>query len=277
MRFVVVCALVVAGCSDTSTSPTPPPGGAPFTAGLNTFDLTGSVRDSALRPVDGASVEISEGPLAGRMTWTDQSGRFAFTALTPRLDAVVLRISKHGYSPARVALRNHLDNVITLTSLELPNLQGDYRLTFMTANSCSQLPPALRARTYRATVRPADSRTGIIVALAGADVVPGYATFFGNVAHDAARLSIFSWDAFNWWLEDLPIIERLDGSTYVSFMGIASVPVGRPGTPIAGAFDGAVSYCSSARAPASPSFPPACAVAVHECRSTAHHISLTPW
>jgi hypothetical protein len=173
-----------------------------------------------------------------------------------------------------MTLRNHLEAHVFLTSSRLPHLVGDYRLTFTAANSCSQLPPSLRTRTFQAAIRAADSPAHITIALAGPDVLPGYATFSGSVAGDLARLSVFSWDAFTWWLEDLPIIERLRGGRYVAFSGFATLPVGRAGAPLAGTFDGTFSYCSTSHPPASPNFPPVCS-AVVECAG-AHEISLTP-
>jgi hypothetical protein len=111
-------------------------------------------------------------------------------------------------------------------------------------------------------------------ALTGAEFQRGYETFFATVASDAARFSVYSWDAFNWWGEDQPIIERLPSGGYVAWMGTATTPVVSSTASITAQFDGSVSYCATPREPDMTNYPPTCSAPV-ECKSDHHQLVLT--
>ena len=63
--------------------------------------LRGWVRDTGIRPLSGAQVELFTGPQAGLVATTDSTGEFSFTGSVD--DASRLRASKEGYTSADVA------------------------------------------------------------------------------------------------------------------------------------------------------------------------------
>ena len=67
------CAIAATSCEQSPAAPTSPTPGSP-----TTFNLTGLVRDTVLRPVMNAKVEIVSGPLASQFTATDANGQFVF-------------------------------------------------------------------------------------------------------------------------------------------------------------------------------------------------------
>ena len=109
--------------------------------------------------------------------------------------------------------------------------------------------------------------------MGGADFFTGYDTFWTAVGHDAARFHVFSWDAFNWWLEDQPIIERVGANGFLAFQGLADAPLVQSATAITARFDGSINFCSALTPPAMPAWPPTCAEPI-ECRSDRHELRL---
>ena len=89
------------------------------------------------------------------------------------------------------------------------------------------------------------------------------------------RLSIFSWDAFTAWLEDHPIIERVDASAYLAVSGVTTATVS-PQRSIDASFEGEFLYCPGKSEPTTSGFPPTCAVPPVQCRSSQHRIVMTP-
>ena len=124
---------------------------------------------------------------------------------------------------------------------------------------------------YMAAVSPArPDRLNFMSTLSGAEFQRGYDTFFAVVASDAARFLVHSWDAFNWWLEDQPIIERFPSGAYGAWMGTATTPAVSSVASITAQFDGSISYCASPREPDMADFPPTCSAPI-ECKSD-HHL-----
>jgi Carboxypeptidase regulatory-like domain len=236
--------------------------------------IRGRVQDVVSRPIPDARVTIADGPQAGLSTTTNDEGRFAFVPFTTPSEATALRIEKDGYRPATPRWRAPDETLIALQSLTPLDIEGQYTITFAAAAACSQLPSAVQTRTYTAAISPArENRLNFTSTLAGAEFQHGYDTFFAVVASDAARFYVYSWDAFNWWLEDQPIIERLPSGGYVAWMGTATTPVVSSTASIAAAFDGSVSYCAAPREPDVMNYPPTCSAPV-ECKSDRHQLVL---
>jgi hypothetical protein len=129
-------------------------------------------------------------------------------------------------------------------------------------------------RTFTAAISPTrPDRLNFTSTLTGAQFQRGYDTFFAGVASDAVRFYVYSWDAFNWWLEDQPIIERVPPGGYVAWMGTATTPVVSSITSITAVFDGSVSYCAVPREPDVTNYPPTCSAPI-ECKSDRHQLVL---
>ena len=269
--FVLVL-VATAGCDDsTPTSPTSAPVLSNF-ANTTLDGIRGQVRDTLGRPVNDARVEVGDGPLSGRTARTGPDGRFLFVATLQSTDIATLRVTKDGFSPATLDWRGRNDFFITLSALNLLDLEGLYTITFTAAPVCSQLPPPLRSRSYTGAMRPTGKVfTAFTAELSGADFFPAYDTFWSSVASDAARFQVFSFDAFNWWLEDQPIIERVGPTGFLAFMGTASAPLVQSPTAITAQFDGDITFCDALTSPARANFPPTCAAPV-ACRSDRHQL-----
>jgi hypothetical protein len=266
---------IVAVACDKSPTPSRLPT-SPSVAHPTTFNLTGSVHDTLLRAVSAAQVEIVTAPLEAHSTTTDRTGFFAFVDLTPVTDVVTLRVTKAGFVPATVVVGNNYKVVVALTELAVSARQGQYQLTLTAADECGALPPTVRARTYKAALEIIDSPSpNATIALSGADFYPGYETFWGQIGVDSAEFHVSSWYAFRQWLEDHPIIERLDSTTYVSFSGVANATLTAADTSITTALSGTVSYCADARDSTTPNFPPSCAAVPVDCKSGRHRLSLS--
>jgi len=264
------------GCDDSPSTPTGPTAAPVLTNFANTTidGVRGEVKDTLGRRVSDALVEIGDGPLAGRTAMTGADGRFLFPAQLRPTDAMTLRVTHQRFAPASAQWRGRNDIFITLTALQLLDLGGLVTVTMTAAPSCSQLPVPLRTRTYNAQMRPTTNVfTAFTGELGGADFFPAYDTFWTGVGHDAARFHVFSWDAFTWWLEDRPIIERIGPNGFLSFEGIADAPLVQSPTAITAQFDGTITFCSALTPPVLAQWIPTCGAPV-ACRSDRHEFRM---
>jgi hypothetical protein len=232
---------IVVGCggAKSATQPTPVPS-APVQ-----FSLFGWVRDTALRPLAGARVEVIDGPLAGESASTDGAGRFDLPGTFSY--AATVRAAKEGYVPstksyqARTPGRQAIDLVLELTTPSV-NIAGEYVVTLMADASCSgELPDAARTRTYTVVIGSLSNSPGQYQA-----VLSG-ATFFPVRGDDQFLISVAGTDAsffFGAPYDDgSSIVEQLAPSTYLAIWGGASLSVGGP--TIAGPLNGGFEYCPS--------------------------------
>ena len=267
MRRLVLIAIITCACGGTPTSPSGTPANTTRIA-----TIRGRVQDSVSRPIIDARVTIVDGPQAGLSTTTNDEGRFAFVPFTTPSEATALRIEKDGFTAATPRWRAPDELLVLLRPLILLDIEGQYTITFAAASACNQLPVAAQTRTYTAAISPTrPDRQHFTSTLTGAEFQPGYDTFFAVVASDAARFLVYSWDAFNWWLEDQPIIERLPSGGYLAWMGTATTPVVSSIASVTAAFDGSVTYCAAPREPDVTNYPPTCSAPV-ECKSDRHQL-----
>jgi hypothetical protein len=210
----LMAAIGAAGC-DNSRGPT-----SPSTAGSSsTYFVSGLVRDPVQRPIADARVEVIAGVLLGSVTTTDREGRFSFSTPVPDSQPVTLRITRDGHHAATVPGGPNGFRV-TLVPIDLADVRGRYTAMFSASVACTQIPETLRTRTYIAAISPTGSgRTLVTGELTGAVFQYGYSNFFGVLGSDAFRVFISSYDAFNWWLEDHPLIERLAEGGHLSIFG----------------------------------------------------------
>ena len=212
------------------------------------------------------------------MTTTATDGSFTLSDATLVDASVTLQIVKDGYTPAHVTIPNKNDTVrVFMTPVDLLTLDGAYTVTFTAADSCADLPPAARTRTYVARFQPSPgNKTFVVAPLSGADLFPFYNTISGSVSNDAAVFYVESWDADNSWGEDDPIIDRLDSNTYVSLDGRATSSILTSTAAIAATFNGTIAYCATSQDPAHQDWPLTCATgALVECKSSQHQMILT--
>jgi hypothetical protein len=274
---IVCSAVVIVACGGSPTAPsvtTQPSAGGGSPQSQASVEVSGRVIDTAGLPVADARVEQTEGASAGAVATTDAAGEFS---LPPASGGTVVGISvaKPGYVTATVrrVLPSRLGMVL---SAERPlDLSGAWAITFTADAQCTDLLPEYRTRRYTATLLPHKDRPAQFVAdVHGADMVPLYDQFVTAVASDRARFMIFSRYAFDSWLEDQPVIERLPSGGMISVSGTALVTGFGSGRPAASDLDGTVSYCAEPRPPVAADFPPTCGVAPVRCASQHHRFEL---
>jgi len=212
------------------------------------------------------------------MTTTDADGSFTLSDATFVDASVSLQIVKDGYAAAHVSIRNNSDAVrLIMTPVNLLTLDGAYTVTFSAADTCADLPPAARTRTYVARFQPSpNSQTIVVAPLSGADLFPFYNTISASVSNDAAVFYVDSWDADSEWGDDEPIIDRLASNTYVSLDGRGTSSILTSTASITATFNGTIAYCAASVDPLAQNFPLTCAAgALVACRSSHHQMMLT--
>ena len=168
MRYLAAVILLVAlGCENGTSpvQPTPSEPVAPTPPPPLVFSLSGSVQDTASRPLAGARVEIVAGDRAGTFETSDRTGRFRMPGTFT--GTVTIAASKDGYHQESMTLPHPQmmrrlpsppENLNLWTNLSLQpdapvaNIAGEYTLTITADRSCSALPDEVRTRTYRATI-----------------------------------------------------------------------------------------------------------------------------
>ena len=264
IMLLAISAMLAIACHDSPSAPT----------ALSAPALTGIVNDTFGEPISGARVEIVGGPLAGRATLTTSAGRFSIQIDGASPLGMTLRVSSEGFSSVTHTVAEPAVVVIVLESTASFALQGNYTLTIAAADACAGIPTAFRSRTYDASLRRRGaSGRAFTVALAGADFYPGYGTLFGNTTDSGATFWISSWEAFDNWLEEQPIFERLASSAYISLVGSATTTAATSDR-MSLLFEGSFGYCAASRPNGNPLWPPVCTVPPVECQSNAHRFTL---
>ncbi len=275
---LLLVAIIATGChsESPSASPTSP---SLINSQPRPITITGVVRDQLQRPIRDARLEVAEGPSSGLATVSDTQGQFSIVA-TAAGDRVALIVSRDGYETATVRLRAG-EWPVYLRDTAALNFEGRATIVVTADASCSQLPATLRSRSYTAVLTPSAS-TGAAMAnpvtfvgdLNGADLYQGYSKMSLMAAHDAVRFIVSSWDAFNWWLEDDPIIERLTPTSHFSVSGTATSAASNGQSTFTARLDGTLSYCAESKPGAQPLWPPTCAVPQVECTSAQHQLTM---
>lgn len=242
---VVAGVLFFLGCADgeSPVEPVPSPPGPTQPP----FSLQGDVRDTASRPLTGASVTVVNGARAGTTTLTNDAGRFSMPG-TFNETAITVVASKEGHSPETSSLPVYsrpVEGSIVGLSFRLEplapsaNLAGEYTLTLTANNACTQLPEEARTRTYTASIISRWRATTFVGTLSDARIVPDpvwFPYFQIEVANDFAN-------AF------LSFVEQLSDGTYLAIEGGTAAAVGPSG--IAAPFNAHFVRCRNqpARAP----------------------------
>jgi len=155
----------------------------------------------------------------------------------------------------------------------LPN--GDYTVTVTADPACTNLPAALRTRTYRGSLA-SDAGGAFRLVLGEGEMVPSQSVAFGNLRNTTVTIFVSSEELFLRWLEDWPIVERLPNVGALSFYGRAEGTLRPENATINAAFDGVIAYCSAATIDTTIDnvLLSACKVPLVECRSGQHLVLL---
>lgn len=281
---VVLLALGAVGCDRADSpqlplAPSPQPGPAPQpTPQPLPAGVSGQVSDSAFRPLHGARVEVLDGPQAGAATHTDANGQFAMTGT---FDA---------NTRFRAELQGYIGSTQTWTQcstcprpwlsfrLAVPTppvaVAGDYTVTFIADNVCSDIPAELRSRTYTATMAPARPFPGVPpdtsfeLTLNEGTFLDGYRSLYIGVAGDVITMSFGGDGPF--------VVEQVAPNTYIGFDGAIEAVVTPPLRSITASFKGYVNYCAL-NAPMGQYYDCSVArpVARSECHSSNHQLIVT--
>ena len=239
--LVVALTLCAGGCGDHGAVSTPTPTTSVVPVRTVTGTIAAFVYDTASRRLQGAVVEVVDGPATGLLATSDERGYLSMSG-TFVVGPVTLRVSKQGYQttvvkptvPSDPALSYPL--TLTLRSLATPiNLAGKYTLTFKADQGCSSdLPDEFRTRTYSATIAPRNALADTFgVTLAASSLIN---TELGlAVSGDYVYLLIDP--EFGGGLT-----ERLAADRYFQLYGSAS-GTGRPSGTWSIVFNGVFDYC----------------------------------
>jgi hypothetical protein len=230
------------------TAPLPAPPSSPPVAFIR-----GWVRDTAIRPLSNAQVELLTGPQAGVVATTDSAGEFSITATID--DGSRVRASKEGHVSAEVAIGPVCSGCPGQPGrsvglfLQVPNAPaatvGDYTLTFTADSACSTLPEPLRSRTYDVRIVPSplmfgstpESMTSFLVESRGGTFSGRIRFFWVNVA---GNFIFFRFGDIDF---DPSVIEAVAPYGHVAFGGRAGVTVADSFSSVVTPFAGSIEYC----------------------------------
>ena len=226
------------------------------------FTLSGTVFDAIGRPVGQARVAAINGPQAGTAVQTDDQGGYAFDR--PFTATFTLQVSKPGYvtqsklmSNAQSATFFRLDS--TVAPFSLP---PTFHVAFTADAACTDLPAAVRTRTYTAT---GGNTSFYVIDLRNATFGVGdgsynWHTIYANVFEDAAEL----------YFQDPPIWEQLTPEQWVVIYGIKASGSIRE-LPVTMPFAGSFTFCAETE----PDTYPECEVPEIVCTSQHHTLTLS--
>lgn len=279
MIYLLLFALVLAGCGSSPMAPSPLPPSPRAAPQPTPRTLSGYVFDTAFRAVPGAIVEVLDGPQAGTSLTSDAAG--SFVASGSFSAGFRLRASKEGYvtatTPVQVSVSDGRPWVTFALEMLIPpvNLEGDYTLT-ITADpaACAGLPNDARSRSYRATITPASTpgrpaNTTFGVTVSGASLLDNYTAF---TLYAAANY--FSTEIGDLHAGEPGLVEVAGENTYVALSGWTTASVLTPVSTISTSIEGSIEYCALA-SPMGSRYSCAPPVAHARCDSKDHRLTLT--
>lgn len=257
-----ICAAALMGACSGSV-PSAPTAPAPATPQPEiSFTLSGTVFDTIGRPVGQANIAAINGPQAGTAAQTDDQGRYAFDR--PFTANFTLQVSKPGYiTQSKLVTSGQLPAYFRLDSITAPSsLPPTFHLTFAADAACTELPAAVRTRTYTAS---GGNSSGYVMDLRGATFGVGdgsyiWHTIYANVFEDMATL----------YFQDPPIWEQLTPEQWVVIYGLKASGSIRD-LPVTMPFAGSFTFCAETEADVYPE----CEVPEIVCRSEHHTLTLS--
>jgi hypothetical protein len=227
-------ALIAGACGHSPASPAAPTVPTPVPRVVTV--VTGSVSDTASRPLADASVDIINGLQAVASITTDTAGRYSFSGTF--VGTITLRATKEGYIAATQTLDfrsicNDCSAAIYFRLQSPENVQietGNYTLTWIADSACTDLPEDVRTRTYAATIT------------AGTGTIPGY---FVNASGLVSGFGISIAGNYLQIEIDEGLREEIPPGTSIAFYGFAGVTVETSPVSTLSFFpvNGAVDYC----------------------------------
>lgn len=247
------------------TSPTPP-------AASTEVSVSGRVVDYVYCALSDVRVEVIDGSGAGAVAITNASGDYAFPGVFS--GKVTIQASKAGYvtQAQTISLTPHESPRFALgffLDTQSENLAGNYTMT-ITADPavCTDLPAALRSRTYEATAMLSSSTASNAynVLLRGASFAPGFNVIFATVSGDSVKFSI---DPYSSML----VAEQLTPTSTLSVFGDSDVvKIGASSMSVP--FVGQIEYCPDVLGP-QPAYPYSRCGTPVQCPSSHHTLTLT--
>jgi hypothetical protein len=276
--LVVVLAQGLAGCGGSSlpsTPSVPSPAQQPAPQPIPSFQVSGHVYDAVDRALEGATVEVLDGPQVGTVTTSDAAGAFSLTGSFD--EATRFRASRAGYITASKFFRGiattraigfFLDGVAAPV-----NIAGDYRVTFVADSACAEFPSDVRTRTYLAAIRPDPhfplQPSHFRAQLSGASLDGYYNTIGISVTEDFIRFD----------MSDNFILEEVSPDAYLTIGGVGGTAVSASvESTISAPFQGTFDYCKTTAEPDEDnnySCLPDLAIAHAQCSSKNHQLILT--
>ena len=139
----VLCLATWVGCESTSPS------------SLVEYSLTGTVYDTARRPLAEVHIGVAAGSRVGVSAVSDGAGHYELPGTFT--GAQVLRAEKPGFAPVTILHHSSVSGPsrrdIYLTNPETADVSGDWTVTLIANSSCTEIPEAIRTRSYRGSIR----------------------------------------------------------------------------------------------------------------------------
>lgn len=207
--------------------------------------MKGTVSDTAFRSLAGATIEIVNGPSAGRMTVSDSKGYWGFTGAFD--DSTQFRASKEGFQtdikplgPFCAACNpNRWVNFSLQAQATAANITGSYTMTITADRACASeqmLGRTFDVRIPSLTDSSSGSSTGnayFNISPTGATFAPGWGTFEGGV----------SGNYVGFWFETL-VEEQEPGHYLLIAMSAGGVVDTEHPDTIRARGDGRIAYCT---------------------------------
>ncbi len=118
------------------------------------YSLTGTVYDTLRRPLADVQIRVAGGSRVGVSAVSDGAGRYELPGIFT--GGVVLIAEKPGYTPDTIFLQPPVSGPIRrdiyLTNPET-DVTGDWTVTIIANDSCTEIPEAIRTRLYKGWIR----------------------------------------------------------------------------------------------------------------------------
>ncbi|HEX7282361.1 MAG TPA: carboxypeptidase-like regulatory domain-containing protein [Vicinamibacterales bacterium] len=281
-RALILSLPLLGACSDSPQSllPTAPTSMVPSGNTNSVQNITGSVFDTASRPLPGAKVVVVDGPSAGASGIVNSSG---VVVLAGNFDSSTrFQASIDGHETLTVtwtcSVANCANNArpwlgFQLRPLVAPiDLAGEYVMTITANASCVALPANARSRSYPVThAKHFREGTADLLGFNGVvhndDVVASLREFRIGVAGNFVSMYFRRGDG-----DEPGLVEHLADDRYVGFTGNAAGTV-NAGTNISIAFSGSVDNLEL-RAPPGATLLMANVISRQSCESSEHRLML---